>query len=400
MFRNEAQREPILPGRLNEVFSPIWNGTSGDDLEEITYYTCIKVLSESIGKMPLHLINAENRRIEKHALNYALKIRPNEKMTPTAFFSYLEYSRNHYGNGYAYINRAADGKVTSLLPLDARRMQVWINNTEEFDRQKYFYIYTDLNGRIYHFEPEDLIHVKSWMLDDSQLIGRSVREILATSIAGMKASTAFLNSMYQRGLLARAVIKYTGDLKQSSQELLLNRIEEQARTNDRRIVALPIGFDLQTLDLKMSDSQFFELRRYSSQQIAAAFGVEPVQLNDYSRASYANSAAQNLSFYVDTLLVIISQYEQELTQKLLKRAEIDAGLRLKFNVGVILRADPSAQAEIIAKLLAAGVYTVDEARALLDREPCDGNIGKAHLINAAYQRLDEVGGESNAADRE
>ena len=383
---------------MNDLFSPLFIGGKGDDLSEITYYTCLKVLSEALGKVPLHLIDAENRRIEKHELNRVLKNRPNEKMTPTAFFSYLEMSRNHYGNGYAYIVKKPGGELESLQPLDARRVQIWVDNTKEFTRRGYFYRYSDISGKSYDLLPKDVIHVKSWLLDDNQLLGRSVREILATSLTGTKASTEFLNEMYQRGLLARAVIKYVGDLKPSSQEALLNRIEEQASTNGRRMIALPIGFDLQTLDMKLADNQFFELKRYSAQQIAAAFGVNPVQLNDYSRASYANSAAQNLSFYVDSLLPILSQYEDEMSYKLLKAEEVDAGLRLKFNVGVILRADPSAQAEIISKLISNGVYSLDEARAWLDMPPHEGELGKTPLVNAAYKPLAAIENEDVMSD--
>ena len=37
----------------------------------------------------------------------------------------------------------------------------------------------------------------------------------------------------------------------------------------------------QPLDIKLSDSQFFELKKYTALQIAAAFGVKPNQINDY-----------------------------------------------------------------------------------------------------------------------
>lgn len=390
-FKNGMSDRSMTMSMLNRFFPAGNYGSIGDSLSEITYYTCLKVLSESVGKMPIYLIDEHKRRINDHSLNVLLANRPNEYQTPSRFFTLMEFWRNHYGNAYAYINRDPRGAIESILPLDPRRVQVWLNNTTHWTSRRFCYSYNDpLRGSLEYINPEDMIHVTSWLLDNNQLLGRSVREILATSLAGAKASNEFLNDLYQHGLLARAVIKYVGDLKPSSQEALLNRLEEQANTNGRRMIALPIGCDIQTLNMKLTDTQFFDLRRYSAQQIAAAFGVEPIQLNDYSKASYQNSTAQNLSFYVDTLLVILSQYEQELRAKLLTPAEIGEGWRLKFNVGVILRADPSAQAEIIAKLLATGVYTIDEARGLLDREPCADDLGKTHLINGAYKQLKEV----------
>lgn len=361
----------------------------GSDLSELTYYTCLKALSESLGKIPCYVTDEEKRRVRGHEVNYALNVRPNEYQTPSQFFTYLEYCRNHYGNCYAFIQRDRRGAIEKLLPLDPRRVQVWINNTAHFTARRYYYCYSD-NGAQQYIAPEDMLHVKTWLTDNTLLVGRSAREILATALCGAKASSEYLNDLYQHGLLARAVVKYVGDLKSSSQALLLDKLERQANEHGRRLIALPIGCDIQPLDMKLTDTQFAELKRYSAQQIAAAFGIKPTQLNDYSKASYANSTAQNLSFYVDTLLAILSQYEQEFRTKLLTRAEIEQGLKVKFNVGVILRADPAAQAEIIAKLLSNGVYTLDEARAWLDMPPCDGDLGKTVLLNAAYKPLKEI----------
>ena len=186
-----------------------------------------------------------------------------------------------------------------------------------------------------------------------------------------------------------------GDLNRDKQKLMLENIEAQARDNGRRMIALPVGFDLQTLDLKLSDSQFFELQKYGALRIAAAFGVKPNFLNDYSKSSYANSAAQNLSFYVDTLLYNVSGYEQEMNRKLLTQAEQTAGIGYKFNLWAILRSDPDKQAEIIQKMVSTGIYSVDEARYLLDMPPCDG--GDVHMIPGNYIKLQEIGAYTDKA---
>lgn len=362
----------------------------GADLAEVTYFVCIKTLSEAMSKLPLYLIDREKRRQTSHEISRLIGIEPNAYQTFSQLMAATEYSRNHYGNAYIYVNRDASGKLETLIPLDAWRVQVWIDNTSELTARRYYYMYSDVRGQIYSFKPGEVLHFKNWLTDENLLIGRSTREILATSLKGMKASTAFLNDLYQRGLIARAYVKYIGDLKPTMQEELLNRLEEQARTNSRRMIALPVGFDIQPLDLKLTDSQFSELRQYSALQIAAAFGIKPNFLNDYSKSSYANSSMQNLTFLTDTLLSIVVGYEQELTRKLLTSTEQAAGYRFKFNTNILLRSDPSAQAEIISKLLANGVYTIDEARGLLDREPCTDAIGSEHLINAAYKKLSEV----------
>lgn len=399
VFKNQIPRGATFSS-LNDFFTVGAFGRGTSDLSEITYYTCLKVLSESLGKLPCYVIDEEKRRVRGHEVNYALNVRPNEYQTPSQFFTYLEFCRNHYGNCYAFIQRDRRGAIEKLLPLDPRQVQIWINNTAHFTRRFFYYRYSDVGGQQYYIAPEDMLHVKAWLADDTLLVGRSAREMLATSLAGAKASSEYLNDLYQHGLVARAVVKYIGDLKASSQEILLTRLEEQANAHGRRMIALPIGFDIQPLDMKLTDTQFFELKRFSAQQIAAVFGVEPNQLNDYSKASYANSVAQNLSFYVDTLLPIVTNYEQEFRTKLLTRSEISKGLKVKFNINVILRPDPSAQANIISTFVANGLYTLDEARGWLDMPPHENGIGEMPLINAAYKPLEDIGAEEPAPSEE
>jgi len=406
-FTNEASTGPSVADVM-DLFST-GRGALGPDLSEVTYFTCIKTLAESLGKLPLNLMDSDKRRVTGHESTRFLTVEPNAVMTPVQFFTTLEYHRNHFGNGYAYIARE-QSRLTGLHILPPNRVQVWVNNTEQFTRRRFYYLYTDAGtgGQVW-IEPEDMLHVRSWITEESGLVGKSVREILAESMQGNKASQDFLNKLYEKGLTANAVIKYVGDLNEEGRRKLLRSINAQSRDESRRMIALPVGCDIQTIDLKLTDSQFYELRKYNALQVAAAFGIMPNHLNDYSKSSYANSAMQNLQFYVDTLLYNISIYEQELNRKLLTSGEQRRGLGFKFNVWVILRGDPSSQADVLQKLVSQAVYSPNEARAKLDMEPCAN--GDVHLVNGAYVKLEDIGlaygpttsatrgGESNAEDQ-
>ena len=67
--------------------------------------------------------------------------------------------------------------------------------------------------------------------------------------------------------------------------------------NAGKVVAIPVGFTLQPLTYKLTDAQYYEMRKYTALQIAAAFGVKPNQINDYEKSSYANSETQQLAFF-------------------------------------------------------------------------------------------------------
>jgi HK97 family phage portal protein len=141
----------------------------------------------------------------------------------------------------------------------------------------------------------------------------------------------------------------------------------------------------------LGDNQFIEVKQYTALQIASAFGIKPYQIGDYTKSSYASAEAQQLSFYVDTLLYIIKQYEEELTYKLLSADEVRSGYHFKFNVAVILRADLKTQIETLSLAVSSFIYTPNEARAILDKEAKDG--GDRLLGNGASIPVELAGSQ-------
>lgn len=222
------------------------------------------------------------------------------------------------------------------------------------------------------------------------LVGKSVRETLAGTLSGSKEAQRYLNNLYKNGLTANAIIKYVGDLNKDKKEKLVKEIADFASNDtNERIIPIPLGMDLVPLDLKLTDSQFYELKKYSALQIASAMGVKPNHLNDYEKSSYANSEAQNLTYYVDTLLYILTQYEEEFNYKLLTTDERKKGLHFEFNVATILRGDIKSQAEFLAKLTTGSVYTINEARNYLGMPKIDE--GDVVMVNGSYVDLSDIG---------
>lgn len=152
---------------------------------------------------------------------------------------------------------------------------------------------------------------------------------------------------------------------------------------------IPLGMKLTPLDIKLTDAQFFELRKFTSLQIAAAFGLKPNHLNNYDKSSYSNSEMQNLTFLIDTLLYILRKYEEEFDYKLLYRDESQKGIHTEFNVATILRGDLKSQAEALQKYVSGGIYTPNEARNYAGMPKIDG--GDVLMVNGTYVALENLG---------
>ena len=381
---------------------------TGDALNEATYFACIKVLSESLGKLPLKLMKHDEDAgvisMRGHPLYYVLHNRPNPYMTSTVFWSTMERCRDHFGNAFALITGYPTH--TQLWVLDPTRVETWWDNARLLkDVPDIWYKYSGEDGREYLLSHSEVLHLPTSNTHDG-IVGKPVRQQLAETILGGRKSQKLLNKMYETGFTAKAVLQYTSDLSDESAQKYRRLIERYISGNLKsegleNIIPLEYGSTLTPLNMKLSDGQFLETKQYTALQIASAFGIKPMQIGDYSKSSYASAEAQQLDFYISTMLYIIKQYEEELTEKLLTDEDRQNGLHFKFNVSVVLRADQETQMRTLSTAVTNGVYTPNEARRLLDMPDRDGgdrlyvngNVLPIELAGIQYTR--DTGGEND-----
>lgn len=395
-------------------------------LSEVTYFTCLKMLSETLAKMPLKFYESTDKGItepDDTDVSHLLKKRPNPFMTPTTFWNTVEMNRNHYGNAYVYIRRkfirkkfGGEVKVIDLWVMQSNYVQIVVDDAGIFAGVgRLWYVYTDpTSGKKYIFNTDEVMHFKtSHSLDG--ITGLPVQKILQDTVNGATASQEFMNKMYESGLTAKATLEYSGELDKTAKEALVAAFEEfgSGAKNTGKIIPVPLGMKLTPLDIKLTDSQFFELRKYTALQIAGAFGVKPNQINEYEKSSYNNSELQQLSFYVDTMLFIIKQYEEEINFKLLTSEEQEEGKYFKFNEKVLFRTDSKTQMEYLRGGVKDSIFLPNEARRKLDmsdrpegnRLYANGNVIPLEKAGVQYVKGQQTteeneteGGEENAED--
>ncbi|MDC4242480.1 phage portal protein [Clostridium tertium] len=382
-----------------------WLGISSTPkklVSEVTYFTCLKMLSETLGKMPLKFRQDTDKgvqRVKSNKVHRLLRTRPNALMTPSIFWATVEQNRNHYGNAYVWIRRkfkrekyGGSYEIQDLWVMPSNDVQVLIDDEGYFGAKgRMWYLYTDkYSTEQYVFNSDDVMHFKTSYSFDG-ILGVPVREVLKSTLEGGLESQNFMNNLYKSGLTAKAVLEYTGDLDQEAKNRLVKGFEDFANgsKNSGKIIPVPLGMKLVPLDIKLTDSQFFELKKFNALQIAGAFGIKPNQLNDYEKSSYSNSEMQQLSFYVDTVLFILKQYEEELNYKLLTKEEIEEGYHFKFNEKVLLRTDSKTQMEILSKGVNNGLIMPNEGRDELGYPSEEG--GDVLVMNGNYIPITDVG---------
>lgn len=369
---------------------------------EVTYFTCLKMMSETLAKMPIKYFQKTEHGIiepQETDISRLLRNRPNPFMTPTVFWNTVEMNRCHFGNAYVYVRyklkrKKYGGELHALdmwvMPSDC--VQIVVDDAGYFaNAGRIWYVYNDrYSGKQYVFSTDEVLHFKtSHSLDG--ITGLPVQAILQETVSGAIESQAYMSKLYESGLTAKATLEYTGDLNEEARRKLVQAFEEfgSGSRNTGKILPVPLGMKLTPLDVKLSDAQFFELRKYTALQIAGAFGIKPNQINDYEKSSYANSEMQQLAFYVDTMLFVLKQYEEELQYKLLTEQEIAEGKYFKFNEKVLLRTDSKTQMDIFGVAINNGIYKPNEARRKLDMTDAEG--GDTLIVNGNYIPITEVG---------
>lgn len=393
---------------LNDSQLLNWLGidqTQTESIHEATYFTCLKMLSETMGKLPLHFYQQTDRgrkRAQATDMTYLLTVRPNKFMTPSTLFTTVEMMTQHFGNGFIYIDSELEMtgryrgnlKYKGLYPLDSSCVTVLIDNAGIFkndDVNALYYKYRDkVSGKEYILKSEEVIHIKTWYSKNG-ITSEPVRNILKDTIATNQQSQKVISNLYQHGMTASMIMQYTGDLDDDRVKQLQKRFADRLTGAESagKVIPIPFGLTLQPLSQSFVDSQFYELKKYSALQIAGAFGIKPNQLNDYEKSSYSNSEQQQLSFLVDTMQYRLKVWEEELNAKVLLPSEVKDGFFYKFNERAILRADAKTQMETLCSGVQNGVYMPNEARRYLDLPDADG--GNILMCNGNYVPLTQVG---------
>lgn len=382
-----------------------WLGINGDyeETSEATYFTCLRLLSEAVGKMPIkyyqETADRGKIRAEGDSLTALLSVRPNPIMTPSQFWASVELNCEHHGNAYVWIQRHVErsrigGQIVydGLWLMPSNDVSVTMDDAGIFGAKgRLYYSYVDAKtGQTYVYPQDDVLHFKtSFSLDG--IMGIPVRDKLGSMIDSSIESQKTLGNLYKNGLTGPMALEFTGELDKGRMTKLQGRYKEylEGARDAGNIIPVPEGLKLTPLKMSLTEAQFFELKKHSALQIAAAFGIKPTMLNDDTGTSYANAEAQQLAFLVDTMAFRLKSYEEEINYKCLTDKQIQDGFWYRFNEKALLRVDASTQMTILSQGVQNGVYTPNEARDALQLPWTEG--GDVLMVNGNYVPITSVG---------
>ena len=306
-------------------------------------FACVRVLSETLASLPLHLNERlegdDRRRAREHALYPVLHSIANEEMTSYTLRETLQAHVLTWGNGFAEIESSRGGDVLALWPLrpdktkPERRAGALGYKTE---------LPESVGGGSAWLRAENVFHVHGLGFDGLQ--GYSVIGMHKDNLGLAKATEIHGARFFGNGARPGLVLKHPGELSENAHSRLRESWQETHGGLDRsqRLAILEEGMDLETIGIPPNEAQFLETREFQVAEIARLFRVPPHMIGDLKRATFSNVEQQAIDFVVHSMGPWLSRWEQEIYRQLLTRPE-RARFYAEFLVAGLLRGDTESR---------------------------------------------------------
>ena len=328
-------------------------------MQSAAVYSCVKVLAESIGMLPINLYKASGKSLvlaDDHPLYYLLHDQPNDYQTIVEFLEMLVISLCLRGNAYAWINRTRSGRVVELIPLHPDMVRAEMTNASSVNYQV-----TLPDGTLKTFSTGEIFHVKGLTLNG--YIGISPIAYARESIGLALATEKFGSQLFRNGAKMGGVLEHPGKLSTEAYNRLKASFDDaHSGENAHKTALLEEGMKFSKVAMTADDSQFLETRKYQRSEIAAVFRVPPHMIGDLERATFSNIEQQSLEFVQYSLMPWLTRIEKAIKRDLFSKEDKKAKLNVKCDIAALLRGDAAARASYYNSGIMSGWLTRNEAR--------------------------------------
>ena len=365
-------------------------------------YACVRILSESIASLPVHLYQYESEgnkaKAVKHPLYRILHDEPNPEMTSFVFRETLMTHLLLWGNAYSQIIRNGKGEVIGLYPLMPNRMTVDRDSNGQIIYQYQMQdsdAHTGKSGSV-TLRPSEVLHVPGLGFDG--LVGYSPIAMAKNAIGLSIATEEYGAKFFANGATPGGILEFPGTVK-NPESIRESWNKGFSGSNAHKVAILEEGMKYTPISISPEQAQFLETRKFQIDEIARIFRVPPHMVGDLEKSSFSNIEQQSLEFVKYTLEPWIIRWEQSLNRALLTEKE-KPDYFVKFNVDGLLRGDYQSRMNGYAIGIQNGFMCPNDIRALecLDLIPdeqggnkymCNGNMIDLASVGKQYQNNEE-----------
>lgn len=351
-----------------------WSGASispENALQVIAVYSCVRLISETIGSLPVRLIEREgDTRTTRDDLDEAdlLADEPNPEQDAGEYWRLITAHMLLRGNGYAYKDYDRAGRLRALWPL---RPDLVTPGRTPTGRLAYHVQFHDRTGPFgigdtVLFDTE-VIHYKA--LGTDRGVGLSPVTLARQAVGTSKAAEEYGARFFANDARPGGLITVPGNLDQAGFDRLRARWKKlhQGSKNAHLMAVMDNGASWEQVGISNEDAQFLETRKFQTAEIARLFGVPPHMIGDVERSTSWGTGIeqQGIGFVVYTLRPWIVRLEKATKRALFSGQPITP----RFVVDGLLRGDSKSRMESYKIGREIGLYSINDILRMEDENP-------------------------------
>lgn len=339
-------------------------------------YACVTRISNDIAKMPLNLVEKTDdgiwKYVDRQSPFWPVLRKPNAWQNRIKFFTSWLLSKLLSGNTYVLLERDGRGVPVAMHVLDPHRVQVKVTSDGRV-------FYTLSQDNLAGLEQAQVSVPASEIIHDLMnplfhpLCG--VSPLFAASLSAshgrkiqVQSSTFFDNAAVPSGLLT-----VQGELSDEQATKWSKHWNENfTGANRGKVAILGGGLQYQSITQTAEQAQLIEQLKWTTEDVARAFGVPLYKINAGAMPTSNNVEALNVQYFQETLQALIEAIEICIDEALGLGTAPNANLGTEFDLDVLLRMDQTALFGALEKGVGSGIQAPNEARRRLNLPPVSG----------------------------
>jgi len=376
-LRADSIENPTVPVSQTKEFMAFF-GMDAVTLPSVSTASALKVpavnaavnfLARTLAAIPLHAFVKKGGNAERENGDIERVLRyPTPEMDGFKARQYFWQQVFTGGRGLAWIERDGRNPV-NIWPLNPRKTNVRRRGL------KTVYMHDSIE-----YAAEDVIDL-AYMLRDDQLGHYGPINLAGKAIQLALAMNDYASNFFAGGGVPP--LSLSGPMAGNNEALKrtvadVERAIKFAQVNNSSMLPIPAGYELKPVGFDPAKGQMVEARLFQVQEIARAFQLPPMFLQDLTKGNFANTEQQDLHLVKHLIAQWAKAFEAQASLKIYGRDGSGKGY-VEHNLDGLMRGDFKSRIDALARGIQTAQLTPNEARALENR-PAHTNPDAAELL--------------------
>ena len=326
-------------------------------------FSAVSLISDTLATLPM------DAYIRTQGARYPLRprpawvLKPDVDTTREAFYGSAIVSLLLDGNTFIRIYRNESSQIVNLVVLNPTEVEIRRNG---LGRVMY-----EVQGEDEMLNSEDIIFIPD-VVRPGSLRGLSRVDALKENFGLAKALEAYAAKFFGSGTQTSGILEVPGNLTAEQAKDMQNAFDSRHRgwSKAHKTAIVTGGAQYKATNVPNDQAQFLDSRRMAVEDVARAFNIPPHLLGLPGTNTYASVEQNNIAFVTHTLRPIAQKLEGALSTLLSQETGLEAAF-VKISLDGLLRADMNSRTQAYSTLLQAGVYSINDVRALEDLRPIE-----------------------------